>query len=96
MKWFHLVVTLIGVGGVGIEELRSAPIAYEGFNYNTGTSLNDLNGGTGFSISWFQDAHTYTMTGASLADPTGTLATSGNSLHRHRIYKKGQVHIDAR
>lgn len=73
-----VVVFLTTTGTV--KKTNAELIAYEDFGYNAGAPLNGLSGGTGFSDAWFVDAYVYGVTNGSLADPTGRLPTSGNSL----------------
>jgi hypothetical protein len=61
---------------------RAQLIAYEGFNYPAGQSLDTLNGGTGFVGPWSILSGTATVQPGSLvpAPPSSGLPESGNSL----------------
>ena len=56
---------------------RARGDAYEGFDYPAGPASAPLNSGTGFLGSWPGGTP---IAAGSLADPTGTLATTGNHL----------------
>lgn len=53
-------------------------IAQESFNYPAGSPLSLQNGGTGWSGGW--QGFSGDVTAGSLTDPSGTLASSGNSV----------------
>jgi hypothetical protein len=79
----ELLVSLVAVLlGSAVSGASAAPVAYEGFSYEPGIALNGSNGGEGFSGGWFVDTYSYVVASGSLANPGGTLLSSGNSL-RH-------------
>jgi hypothetical protein len=77
---------LFALGFAGLVAFAtSAPaqiIAYEGFGYTPGSSLNLQNGGSGFSSAWALASGTGVIQSGSLVvpAPANTLAESGNSL----------------
>jgi len=65
---------------------QAATLTYEGFPYTpTGPlSIDGQNGGTGWDANWGQflgGATTYSITNGSLADPSGLLFASSNSVY---------------
>ncbi|HEX4591609.1 MAG TPA: PEP-CTERM sorting domain-containing protein [Gemmataceae bacterium] len=62
--------------------VRGQVVAYEGFNYPAGQSLNGQNGGSGFVGGWSLLSGTATILPGSLvpASPSGSLPETGNSL----------------
>ena len=82
------------VTGVAETAKDAARIAYEGFNYNAGDALNGLNGGVGFSDAWSVGQGTYAVTSGDLADPTGALLTSGNSLQHAGAQPQAVRHLN--
>lgn len=56
-------------------------LAYEGFDYTVGQSINTQTGGTGWANAWStSSAANFTSFAGSTSDPTGTLLTSGNQI----------------
>jgi hypothetical protein len=62
----------------GPRPVLAGSIVYEGFDYDVGAKLNTQAGGTGWGAAW-TGATGVTIAKGSLMDPTGTLATLGNS-----------------
>jgi hypothetical protein len=55
-------------------------VVYEGFKYKAGDPLKGQDGGTGWSGAWnVTSTGAATIANGSLADPSGKLATTGNS-----------------
>ena len=65
---------------------RAQLVGYEGFDYSTGSGLNGLNGGLGWSAApvgtWSTSSPTFTIASGSLVPPApaNTLTTTGNRL----------------
>ena len=75
------IVVFLAVAGLSVSQASAALLTYEGFNYTAGNNIDNQNGGTGWDANWGQflgGASSYTSVAGSLADPTSTLATSGN------------------
>ncbi len=88
----RLVIILVTAGIPGVAD--ASVIAYEGFQYDAGTNLNALNGGTGFSDAWFVNQSTYTVANGSLGDPTSTLSSSGNSLYHTGLQPQARRNLN--
>ena len=75
------IVVFLAVAGLTASQASATLLTYEGFNYTVGNNIDNQNGGTGWDANWGQflgGASSYTSVAGSLADPTSTLATSGN------------------
>src|SRR5476651_470396 len=75
------IVVFLAVAGFAASQASATLLTYEGFNYTAGSNIDNQNGGTGWDANWGQflgGAASYTSVAGSLADPTSTLATSGN------------------
>ena len=103
----NLIADSNGDGDVGTEDYYTlmnhfgqagrGPVAYEGFAYAAGSSLNDQNGGYGWLGPWGADESAYTVTasGKTYSDGIGnSLPVAGFSLHVDNSYT-GFRDIDA-
>ena len=82
----------VAIAGFALCEAGSAQttVAYDGFNYTSGTTLSGQNGGTGWTGAWTNDygpGVSFVVNGSGLTYPN--LATSGRSI----VWASGGVGI---
>ena len=73
-RWIGLTAILAMVGNIQASEL-----VYEGFEYTVGSTVNGLNGGTGFSAAWAGSGTANSMIEAG-SPAWGSLTVSSNKL----------------
>ena len=79
MKPIFLITTLIAAGAAGLS--HAALYEAEPFGYPTGTGLDGLNGGTGWSSGWVDPDQDVTLGSGSLPYPASSgIPSSGNRI----------------